>query len=142
MERQIAQERQVDAGRAGKCVVDRVAMLIRLVGQYAQRQGEVGGDGHVEFRFAEGGNDNGTVADAARDLFPTHRQFRMQPANRQRPIVRILNIELHGKALLQQISAAHLDTDDRDVRPRELRRQRAAAQDETQGDGQAQCDGQ
>ena len=111
-------------------------MLIRLVGQFQQRQREIRRDRQVEFRCAEGGNGDGTVTDAARDLLPAHSQFRVQPANRQRTIVRIFNVELNGEILLQQISAAHLDADDGDVRPRKFWRDQRAAAEETEGDGQ------
>jgi hypothetical protein len=136
MERQFPQEWQIDAGLTRKLVVNGIRVLIRLVGQFQQRQREVRRDRHVEFRRAEGRNDDGTVADAARDLLPTHSQFRVQPANRQRTVVRIFNVELNGEILLQQISAAHLDADDGDVRPRKFGRDQRATVEETQGDGQ------
>ena len=136
MEWQIPQEWQVDAGLARQVVVNGVRVLIRFVGQFQQRQGEVRRNRHVEFRCAEGRNDDGAVTDAARDLLPAHSQFRVQPANRQRTIVRIFNVELNGEILLQQISAAHLDADDGDVRPRKFGRDQRAAAEETEGDGQ------
>ena len=126
-ERQIPQEWQIDAGRTREVVVNRIRMLICFVGQFQERQRQVRRDRHVEFGRAEGRNDDGTVADAARDLLPAHIQFRVQPANRQRTIVRIFNVELNGEALLQQISAAHLDADHGDVRPREFGRDQGAA---------------
>jgi len=136
MERQFPQEWQIDAGLARQVVVNGVRMLIRFVGQFQQRQREVRRDRHVEFRCAEGRNDDGTVTDAARDLLPAHGQFRVQPANRQRTIVGIFNVELNGEILLQQIAAAHLDADDGDVRPRKFWRDQRAAAEETEGDGQ------
>ena len=81
-------------------------MLIGPVGEFEQRQGQIGGNRQVEFGFTRGGNHDGTVADAARDLFPADIQFRVQPVNRQRPIVRILNVEFDREILLQEISAA------------------------------------
>jgi hypothetical protein len=111
-------------------------VLICFVGQFKERQRQVRRDSHVEFGLAVGRNDDGTVADAARDLLPAHTQFRVQPANRQRTIVRIFNVELNGEVLLQQISAAHLDADNGDIRPREFGRDQGAAAEETQGDGQ------
>jgi hypothetical protein len=136
MERQFPQEWQIDAGLTRKVVVDGVCMLIRLVGQFEQRQREIRRDRHVEFGCAEGRNGDGTVADAARDLLPANSQFRVQPANRQRTVVRIFNVELNGEILLQQISAAHLDADDGDVRPRKFGRDQRTAAEETQRDGQ------
>jgi hypothetical protein len=136
MERQVAQEGQIDAGRTRKVIVNRVGMLIGLVVQFEERQGEVRRDGHVEIGFAHGRDNDGTVAGAARDLLPAHIQLRVQPVNRQRTIVRVLNIELNGEVLLQQISAAHLDADDGDVWPCEFGREHRAAAEETEDDGQ------
>jgi hypothetical protein len=70
MKRQVAQKRQVDAGCTGEIIVNGVRVLVSPVGEFEQGEGEVGGNGHVEFGFTEGGNHDGTVADAARDQFP------------------------------------------------------------------------
>ena len=45
-ERQFPQEWQIDAGLTRKVVVDGVCMLIRLVGQFQQRQREIRRDRH------------------------------------------------------------------------------------------------
>jgi len=136
MEWQLVQEGQIDACLTRKVVVDGVRVLIRFVGQLQQRQRQVRSDCHVEFGCAEGGNDDGTVADAARDLLPAHIQFRVQPANRQRTIVRIFNVELNGEILLQQISAAQLDADDGDIRPCKFGREQRAAAEESESQRQ------
>ena len=109
MKRQISQKGQIDAGRAGEVIVNRVRVLIGPVGKFEQGQGEIGGDRHVEFGFTESGNHDGPVAGAARDLLPADVQFRMQPAHRQRAVVRILNVELDREILLQEIAAAQLE---------------------------------
>ena len=49
--RQISQEWQIKAGRAGELIVDGVRMLIGAVGQLEQGQGEIGGNREVEFGF-------------------------------------------------------------------------------------------
>ena len=87
MKREVSQKRQVDAGCAGEVIVNRVRVLIGLAGKLAQGQGEIGGDGHVEFGFTKRGNHDGTVADAARDLLPADTQVRRAarvPAARDR----------------------------------------------------------
>src|SRR6202167_2418627 len=67
MKWQVTQEGQIDAGRPGEVIVDRIRMLIHFVGQLQKRQSHIGLDGHVEIGFAVRGNDQGMVADAARD---------------------------------------------------------------------------
>ena len=57
MKRQIAQEGQIDARGAGEVVVDRVGVLIHLIGELQQGQRHIGGDRHVELGLAEGGHD-------------------------------------------------------------------------------------
>lgn len=97
-------------------------MLIGLIGESEQRQGEIGGDRHVEFGIAECGNDDGTIADAARNLLAAHVQFRVQAAHWKCAVVGILNVELDRETLLQEIPTAHFDADDRDIGPRKFRR--------------------
>lgn len=82
MKRQISQKRQIDAGRAGKIIVNRVRVRVGPVGQFKQRQGQIGRNRQREFGFSHRGNFDGTVADAACDEFPIDVQFRVQPANR------------------------------------------------------------
>jgi len=120
MKRQASQKRQIDAGLAREVVVDRIGMLIGLIGEFKQCQGEIGGDRHVELGVAECGHHDGTVADAPRDLLAAHIQFRVQAAHRKRPVVGILNVELDRETLLQKIPAAHFDADDRDIGPRKF----------------------
>ena len=128
MKRQISQKRQVDAGCAGEVIVNRVRMLIGSVGEFEQRQSKIGGNGQIEFGFTEGGNHDGTVADATRDLLPAYIQFRMQAVHRQRTVIGILNVEPDRKILLQQIPATQLDAEQRDIGPVEFgRHQRTSA---------------
>ena len=135
MKRQISQKRQVDAGCTGEVIVNGVRVLIGPVGELEQGQGEIGGNTHVEFGFTEGGDDDGTVAGAARDLLPADIQFRVQPVNRKRAIVRILNVEFDREILLQEISAAQLNADHRDIGPVEFwRHQGTRAQANSQGE--------
>jgi hypothetical protein len=128
MKRQISQKRQIDADCAGEVIVNRVRVLIGPVGEFEQRQRKIGGNGQVEFGLTEGGNHDGAVADAARDLLPAHIQFRVQPVHRQRAVIGILNVELDRKILLQQIPAAQLNANQRDIGPVEFgRHQRTSA---------------
>jgi hypothetical protein len=107
-------------------------VLIGPFGEFEQRQREIGGDRQVEFGFTEGGNDDGSITGAARDQFPADMQFRVQPLNRDRAVVRILNVELDREILLQEIAAAQRDVDHRDIGPVEFgRNQRASAQTKT-----------
>lgn len=76
-------------------------MLTGRVGQFKQRQGEIGADGQVEFGVAVRRNDDGTIADAARDPFPAHIQFRAQAVNRKRAIVGVFYVEPNREILLQ-----------------------------------------
>src|ERR1700722_20434101 len=103
MKRQVAQERQVDVRGAADVVIDRVGLLIQLIGEFEQGERHVGFDGHVKFGLPEGGNDKGTVADAARDSLSVHVEFDAQAADGQRSIVGILYVELDREILLQQV---------------------------------------
>src|ERR1700676_1417037 len=67
MKRQVAQEGQVDVRGAADPLIDRVGLLLHLIGEFEQGERHVGFDGHVKLGLSEGGNDKGTVADAARD---------------------------------------------------------------------------
>jgi hypothetical protein len=111
-------------------------MLIGLIGEFEQRQGEIGRDRHVEFGFAECGHDDGMITDAARDLLAAHVQFRVQAAHWKCAVVGILNVELDCETLLQEIPAAHLDADDGHVRPRIFGCDQRAAAEETESGGQ------
>jgi len=139
MKRQVSQKRQIDAGCAGELVVNGVRVLIGPVGEFEQGQGQIGGNRQVEFGFTQGRNHDGTVADTARDLFPADIQFRVQPVNRQRAIVRILNVEFDREVLLQEISAAQLNAQHRDIGPVEFgRHQGTRAQANSQGENSQQ----
>jgi hypothetical protein len=98
-------------------------MLIGSVREFEQRQGEIGADRQVEFGFTEGGNHHSSVADTARNLLSAHIQFRVQPANRQRAVVGILDVELDCEILLQEIAAAQRNAGHRDIGPVEFGRQ-------------------
>jgi hypothetical protein len=95
-------------------------MLIGPVGEFEQGQGKISGDGQVEFGFTEGGNQDGTVADAARDLLAAYIQFCVHAAHRQRAVVGILNVEPDREILLQQVAASQRDAADRDIGPVEF----------------------
>ena len=115
-------------------------MLIGLIGKLEQRQGEIGGDRHVEFGVAECGNNDGVIADTARDLLAADVQLRMQAVHRKRTIVGILNVELDRETLLQKIPSTDLDADDCDIGPRKFwRDQRTAAKGKSQGENLQQA---
>jgi hypothetical protein len=92
MKRKISQKRQVDAGCAGEIIVNEVRVRIGSVSEFEQGQGQIGGNRQVEFGFTHRGDHDGAVADAASDQFAVNIQFRVQPANWKRTVVRILNV--------------------------------------------------
>src|SRR5579862_6926026 len=106
MERHLAQERQVEIGRSGQLIVDRIGSLVR---QLQKRRRHVRGDGHVELALPHGRNDKGFVAQAARDPLSPDVELGVQTLYRQLSVVRILDLEFHQEALLKEIATLQLD---------------------------------
>ena len=96
----IAQEGQIDAGRPGEIVVNRVRVLVELVGEHQPRQRNICRNGDVDFGFAKGRNHNGMIVDPACNLLSADMQFGVQPQHRQRAIIGILNVEFDSEFLL------------------------------------------
>ena len=109
MKRQLMHEGQIEAGRAADVVVDRIGVLIHLVGELEQRERHVGSDGHVELRIAERRNHECLVVRAAGDFLAARAQAQVQAADGQRSVVRVSYAELDREVLLQQVAAAHFD---------------------------------
>ena len=122
MERQIAQEGQIDTRGTGEVVIDRFGVLIHFVREPHEGERHIGSDRQVELGLAEGGDNHCPVTHAAGNLKPAHAEFHVQAFDRQRLFIRILNVELDRKILLQQIAAAHFNAHDRDVWAGELGR--------------------
>ena len=117
MKWQIIEKRQVEAGRAGHFVVDRVRALVR---ELEQRHRHVGGDHHVEVDVAPGRHHEGVIVLPLRDMLAPHAQGGMQSADRKGAVIGILDVEFDAKVLLQEVAVHELDTGHRQGRPFEF----------------------